>query len=185
MDSCKLQELYESQTSKIVAHNERLLNDLQREVKTNETLRMQLHECKMQNEKLRQRVTEVEEKLENYESQHPKLACLGGEKWKAQAVARLYEDKLAVAEKNIQQKTKVIEELKNLLNEAILMEDQFLKSRGRLQQVDKNFFLKFVVYRLRLSIKVVILSHFKRYLYRQAKNSQQLKVAINGCVTSN
>ncbi|XP_030844428.1 centrosomal protein of 290 kDa isoform X5 [Strongylocentrotus purpuratus] len=119
---------------KAMAENERLRQQLQREVDSGQRLRVNLAEITTDKNRLQRQLDEIQEKLAIEQARGPKLEGTDSKSWKSITVTRMYEDKMRGMEKDMQKKNGVIGDMKQLLKDSAQREQMMIKNIGELKE---------------------------------------------------
>ncbi|XP_063969717.1 centrosomal protein of 290 kDa-like [Lytechinus pictus] len=92
--------------AKAMAENERLRQQLQREVDSGQRMRVNLAEVTTDKNRLQRQLDEIQEKLSIEQARGPKLEGADSKSWKSIVVTRMYEEKMRGMEKDLEKKVK-------------------------------------------------------------------------------
>ncbi|XP_071477104.1 centrosomal protein of 290 kDa-like [Diadema antillarum] len=120
--------------AKAMAENERLRQELQREVDTSQRLRVSLADVTTDKNRLQKQLDEIQEKLTIEQARGPRLEGADSKSWKSIVVTRMYEEKLRGMEQDVEKKNETLRDLRQLLKDSARREQAMLKEIGELRE---------------------------------------------------
>ncbi|XP_072045515.1 centrosomal protein of 290 kDa-like [Amphiura filiformis] len=120
--------------AKVRSENERLRQDLKREVESAEKLRVSHSHSLHEKDKLQRQLQEFQEKLEIDKARGVKLETADSKSWKSIVVTRMYEEKMRTLEQDMEKKNSTIIDMKQLLRDSAQREQSLLRQVGELGQ---------------------------------------------------
>lgn len=120
--------------AKAMAENERLRQQLQREVDAGQRLRVNLAEVTTDKNRLQRRLDEIQEKMAIEQARGPKLEGADSKSWKSIVVTRMYEEKMRGMEQDLDKKNGIITDMRQLLKDSAQREQAMLKEQGELRE---------------------------------------------------
>ncbi|XP_071826754.1 centrosomal protein of 290 kDa-like isoform X2 [Apostichopus japonicus] len=120
--------------AKMVTENDRLRQDLHREVESAEKHRINHSRALRDKERLERQIEEVKEKQEIEQARGPKLETADSKSWKSIVVTRMYEEKMKGMEEEMDKKNSSLGDMKRLLRDAAHREQELLHEVRDLQE---------------------------------------------------
>ncbi|XP_071791631.1 centrosomal protein of 290 kDa-like [Asterias amurensis] len=118
--------------AKAVAENNRLRQDLRKEVESVEKLRVSHSQVSLDKERLQRQLEESHEKLQIEQARGPRLEGADSKSWKSIVVTRMYEEKLRNTEQEMEKKS--FSQLKQLLRDSAHREQGLMQQVGELRE---------------------------------------------------
>ncbi|XP_071791224.1 centrosomal protein of 290 kDa-like [Asterias amurensis] len=120
--------------AKAVAENNRLRQDLRKEVESVEKLRVSHSQVSLDKERLQRQLEESHEKLQIEQARGPRLEGADSKSWKSIVVTRMYEEKLRNTEQEMEKKNSTIQDMKQLLRDSAHREQGLMQQVGELRE---------------------------------------------------